>query len=113
VAAMPATSGVAYRFFYQPPASARRLLALDGVHAVAALPGVKSVLMHHNPGAELDAAHGTRTYLCAVVGHAADHAGVAAVHERMEKEVTAVYEHRCAQPPGGASAALRTTASRS
>jgi biotin carboxylase len=93
VAAMPPCSGVAYRFFYQPPASARRLLALDGVAAVAGLPGVESVTMHHNPGAELDAAQGTRTYLFAVVGHTADHGGVAAVHERMEREVTAVYEH--------------------
>jgi biotin carboxylase len=93
VADMPATSGVAYRFFYQPPATARRLLALDGLSAVAGLPGVESVTVHHNPGTELDAAHGTRTYLFAVVGHSADHAGVAAAHERIDEQVTAVYEH--------------------
>ena len=100
VDAMPSTEGVAYRFFYQPPASARRLLSLDGIPAVAALPGVESVTMHHNPGAELDSAHGTRTYLFAVVGHAPDHAAVAAMHERIEQEITAVYEHA---GPGGDS----------
>jgi biotin carboxylase len=92
VAPMPATSGVAYRFFYQPPASARRLLSLEGIQTVAGLPGVESVLMHHNPGAELDSAHGTRTYLFAVVGHTADHAGVAAIHKRMNQAVVAHYE---------------------
>jgi biotin carboxylase len=100
VASMPPTSGVAYRFFYQPPASARRLLSLEGIQAVAALPGVESVNMHHNPGAELDAGHGTRTYLFAVVGHAADHAGVAAVHQRIQEQVTVVYAHGS---PGWAS----------
>ncbi len=93
VSAMPATTGVAYRFFYQPPTSARRLISIEGIDALRRLPGVESVVIHHNPGAELDAAHGTRTYLFAVVGHAADHAGVAAMHERMGREIVAVYEH--------------------
>ncbi len=93
VPAMPATTGVAYRFFYQPPTSARRLISIEGIDALRRLPGVKSVVIHHNPGAELDAAHGTRTYLFAVVGHADDHAGVAAMHERMGREIVALYEH--------------------
>lgn len=93
VPAMPPTKGVAYRFFYQPPTSARRLTSIEGIDAVGRLPGVESVVVHHNPGAELDAAHGTRTYLFAVVGHVADHAGVAAMHERIGREIVAVYEH--------------------
>ncbi len=93
VPSMPATTGVAYRFFYQPPASARRLVSIEGIDAVGRLPGIESIVVHHNPGAELDASQGTRTYLFAVVGHAADHAGVAAMHERIGREIIAVYEH--------------------
>jgi biotin carboxylase len=101
VAAMPPTKGVAYRFFYQPPASARRLISIEGIDKVGRLPGIESVVVHHNPGAELDAAHGTRTYLFAVVGHCADHAGVAAMHERIEREIDAVYEHARGTPLEG------------
>jgi biotin carboxylase len=94
---MPEPNGVAYRFFYQPPPSARRLLTLSGLEQVSAHPGVDSVRVHHPPGTELDADHGTRTYLLAVVGHAADHAGVLEAYEHMARSVEAVYEHT----PGG------------
>lgn len=101
VPAMPPTNGVAYRFFYQPPPSARRLISIEGIDALGRLPGVESVVVHHNPGAELDAAHGTRTYLFAVVGHVADHAGVAAMHELIASKIVAVYEHGRATGLGG------------
>lgn len=90
--AMPRTDRVAYRFFYQPPASARRLLALDGVDLVAQRDGVADVYLHVAPGSQLDSSHGTRTYLFAVVGEAADHAGVLAMDEFLATEVKAVYE---------------------
>jgi biotin carboxylase len=91
---LPATSAVAYRFFYQPPASAARLTALEGLDRLRRLPGVDSVQVHHTPGTELDARHGTRTYLFAVVGSAADYSGVLAVEEFLRSEITATYEHR-------------------
>jgi len=90
---LPATSGVAYRFFFQPPSSARRLKAIDGLDRLKLLPGVESVLLHHPPGAEIDPRHGTRNYLFAVVGSAADYAGVLAVEEFLQTEITAVYDH--------------------
>lgn len=90
---LPATSGVAYRFFYQPPTSACRLVAVDGLERLKALPGVESVYLHHPPGTQIDSRHGTRTYLFAVVGLAADHAGVVAVDEFLRTGITAVYDH--------------------
>ena len=48
--------------------------------------------LHYPPGTEIDAAHGTRTYLFAVVGKAADHRGVAAVDEFLRTEIRALYE---------------------
>jgi biotin carboxylase len=90
---LPPTHAVGYRFFYQPPASACRLLSLDGVDRVKQLPGVESVRLHHLPGAEIDAGHGSRTYLFDVIGSAADHAGVLAVERFLRSSVAATYEH--------------------
>ncbi len=91
---LPETDGVGYRFFYQPPQSARRIVSIDGLDRLRLLPGVESVYLHHPPGTELDARHGTRTYLFAVVGKAADHRGVAAVDEFLRTEIRAVYDRR-------------------
>jgi biotin carboxylase len=90
---LPATSGIAYRFFYQPPSSARRLTAIDGLDELKAQPGVESIFMHYPPGTDIDAAHGTRTYVFAIVGSAADYAGVLAIDEFLRTGVTAVYDH--------------------
>jgi biotin carboxylase len=93
VSELPPSTGVAYRFFYQPPSSARRVTAIDGLDRLKQFPGVESVYLHHPPGAEIDARHGTRAYLFAVVGSTADYAGVLAVEEFMRTQIEAVYEH--------------------
>jgi biotin carboxylase len=90
---LPAASGVAYRFFYQPPVSASRLESIDGLERLKRLPGVESVYLHHTPGTEIDARHGTRSYLFAVVGSAADYRGVLEVEEFLRTEIRAVYDH--------------------
>jgi biotin carboxylase len=90
---LPEPTGVAYRFFYQPPDSARRLISIDGLEQLKALPGVESLFLHHPPGTVLDARHGTRSYLFAVVGSAADYAGVLAVDEFLHTGVTVEYDH--------------------
>jgi biotin carboxylase len=93
VSELPATIGVAYRFFYQPPSSARRLTAIDGLDELKALPGVESIFLHFPPGTEIDARHGTRTYVFAVVGSASDYAGVTAIDEFLRTGITAAYDH--------------------
>ena len=90
---LPATSGIAYRFFFQPPASARRLTAIDGLDRLKALPGVESIFLHYPPGTEIKASDGTRTYVFAVVGSAADYDGVLAIDEFLRTEISAVYDH--------------------
>jgi biotin carboxylase len=87
------TTGVGYRFFAQPPLSARRVLSVDGLERVKALPGVTSVYLHHPPGTELDGRDGTRAYVYAVVGKADDHPGMVAVERFLRDEVEVVYEH--------------------
>ena len=92
ISSLPSTTGVAYRFFYQPPVSARRLISIDGLERLKRLPGVESLFLHHPPGTEIDARHGTRTYLFAVVGSTDDYAGVLSVEEFLRREIIAHYE---------------------
>ena len=92
VSSLTATTGVAYRFFYQPPVSPRRLVSIDGLERLKRLPGVESLFLHHTPGTEIDARHGTRTYLFAVVGSTDDYAGVLSVEEFLRREIVAHYE---------------------
>ena len=92
ISSPPSTNGVAYRFFYQPPVSARRLVSIDGLERLKRLPGVESLFLHHPPGSEIDARHGTRTYVFAVVGSTDDYAGVLSVEEFLRREIVAHYE---------------------
>jgi biotin carboxylase len=89
---LPATRRVGYRFFYQPPASARRVGSIAGLDRLRDLPGVESVSLHYRPGSEIDARDGTRSYLFAVVGAAEDHRGVVAVADFMRAEIEAEYD---------------------
>lgn len=92
VGELPPTRGVAYRFFYQPPGSAQRLISIDGLEELKRMPGVDSLYLHHPPGTKIDARHGTRSYLFAVVGLAPDYAGVLAVERFLRTGVAAVYD---------------------
>jgi biotin carboxylase len=92
-AQLPATRGVAYRFFFQPPPSARRLVSIDGLEQLKRQPGVESVYLHYPPGSEIDARDGTRSYLFAVVGHATGYQGVQAIEAFMRSEIAVVYEN--------------------
>lgn len=90
---LPKTNGVAYRFFYQPPASASRLVSIDGLERLKRLPGVDSLYLHHPPGTEIDARHGTRSYLFAVVGFAENYEGVLDVDRFLRTEIAVEYAH--------------------
>jgi biotin carboxylase len=92
-APLPRTRGVGYRFFFQPPPSARRLVSIDGLEQLKDQPGVESVYLHYPPGSEIDARDGTRSYLFAVVGHATGYEGVQAIDAFMRSEIAAVYEN--------------------
>jgi biotin carboxylase len=84
-------ASVGYRFFYQPPMAARRVLSVDGLDRVAALPGVESVFLHRGPGREVDARQGTRAYIFSVVGSTADHDGVLATDRAIKETVDVAY----------------------
>jgi biotin carboxylase len=92
VADMPATDGIGYRFFYQPPSSATRVVSIDGLEELRAWPGVQSIRLHHPPGTPLDAAEGTRSYLFAVVGQASDLDGLLAADQFLRTGIDVTYE---------------------
>ena len=75
IAEVPATSAVGYRFFFQPPVSARRTIAVDGLDRLKLVPGVESITMRRPLGSGFDARDGTRSHVFAVVGWAEDYAG--------------------------------------
>ncbi|CRK56699.1 hypothetical protein [Alloactinosynnema sp. L-07] len=72
----PTWRGVTYQVFLTPPAAGGVLVEVSGVDAVRALPGVRKVDVHAQPGAVVDASVGTQAHLGLVYGAAADHAGV-------------------------------------
>jgi biotin carboxylase len=89
---VPVARQVGYRFFYQPPASARRLESIDGLERLKALPGVESVGLHYPPGTEIDAGHGTRTYVFSVVGRADAYAEMLDVDRFLRAEIAVRYQ---------------------
>jgi biotin carboxylase len=92
VGQMPPTEGVGYRFFYQPPSDARRVIRIDGLEELRLRPGVESVRLHRPPGTEIDPSEGTRSYLFAVVGKAQDVQALLATDEYLRTEIETEYE---------------------
>lgn len=82
---------VGYRFFYQPPAGARRLIGLEGLEELGRAPGVAALQVNRPVGAELDARLGTRNHLFSLWGSADDHDGVLAMASMMQATVRARY----------------------
>jgi biotin carboxylase len=93
IAGLPSTTAVGYRFFFQPPVSARRTIAVDGLDRLKLVPGVESITLRRPLGSGFDARDGTRAHVFAVVGWAADYAGMLAVDSFLRTEITATYEH--------------------
>jgi biotin carboxylase len=91
--ALPPTEGVAYYITLQPPTDARRILAIDGVDEVRALPGVERMTLKQQLGAELDPANGTTNMILSVLGLAPDHRGFRVMSERVSHDVQVEYEY--------------------
>ena len=81
-----------YRLFLQPPAIVGTVRAIDGVNVLADRPGVESVTIHRGPGTRIDWREGTRTFVLAVVGVAADHAQVRETWRVLTEEVSVLYD---------------------
>ena len=59
---------VGWRFLFQPPVSAKRVVSIDGLDRLAALPGVNDIFVNRSPGDPIDWREGTRHYIYSVYG---------------------------------------------
>lgn len=84
---------IGFRLFLQPPSSARRVRAIEGLDAVRALPGVTSVGVHLVPGDAVDPRQGSRAFVLAVVGAARHHDEVVAVDRQLYDVARVTYDH--------------------
>ena len=86
------TPQVGYVTVGQPPIGARRVVSVTGLDKIAAYPGVDSVSLNRQPGAEVDWRLGSHEYVYAVLGRAPDHDAVHAMQDFVDQEVKVVYE---------------------
>jgi len=68
--------GVTFQLFMTPPMHTRRLVALDGMQELAALPGIRHVEVRGRPGQALDWRQGTESHLGVVYGSASNHSAL-------------------------------------
>jgi biotin carboxylase len=85
-------SRVAWRFLFQPPTSAHRVVAIDGLDRLAELPGVNEIYVNRSPGDPVDWREGTRHYVYSVFGASADYDGLLEINRFLHEEVSIVYE---------------------
>ena len=82
---------VGYRLFLQPPPIRATVEDVGGISALADRPGVQTVTVHRGPGWTVDWRDGTRAFVLAVVGVAADHDEVLEVWRALGEEITVTY----------------------
>jgi biotin carboxylase len=85
------TEGVGYVIVEQPPLSARRVEAVEGLDRLAEYPGVSSVFLSRQPGDAVDWRKGSHEYVWSVLGNAPDHKGVLALQQFIAEEVNVTY----------------------
>ena len=76
----------------RPRPEARRVVSIEGLDRLAALPGVNSVFVNRGPGDAIDWRDGTRHYVYSVFGVSADYDGVLEIDRFLHEEVSIVYE---------------------
>jgi biotin carboxylase len=85
------TEVVGYSLIPQPPTWARRVEKVEGLDRLADYPGVLSIFLNRQPGDDVDWRKGNNEHVFLVLGAAPDHAGVVAVQQFIDEEVTVTY----------------------
>ena len=86
--AMATCDAVGFWLMLHAPAGARRLDAVDGADAAAAVPGVTDLRVNRLPGASLDWREGTDGKIVTIEGTAPDHTGLEATVGRIRAAIT-------------------------
>jgi len=85
-------SKVGWRFLFQAPPSARRVVTIHGLDRLAALTGVNSIFVNRGPGDAVDPWAGTRHYIYSVYGVSPDYEGLLEVDRFLHEDVVIDYE---------------------
>src|SRR5262249_61084880 len=79
--------GVAYLFYVQAPAGARRVEAIDGLDMLHSWPGVEEVRLNHPPGSVVDWHAGNHDYVFSVLGTTSSHDALIETSRNLEEKV--------------------------
>jgi biotin carboxylase len=83
---------VAYQLFVQPPRLAHRLIRMDGLEQVTALPGVAQISINRRAGDETDWHQGSQGYVLSVRGLVSDHEALSTLRSRVLEKLVLEYE---------------------
>jgi biotin carboxylase len=83
---------VGWRFMFQLPMSARRVVSIEGLDRLAERPGVNTVFLNRAPGDPVDWREGTGHYVYEATGVSADYDGLLEMNRFLHEEVSIVYE---------------------
>ena len=82
---------VGWLFEFQPPASARRVLSIEGLDRLAGLAGVNAVFVNRSPGDPIDWREGGAHFIYSVSGVSADYDELLEINRFLHEEVSIVY----------------------
>jgi biotin carboxylase len=85
-------AGVGFWLMFQPPMSARQVVAIDGLDEVRSVGGVDSAVVNRAPGTEVDWQEGTDSNVVTVRGRVGDHDALAETIESIQRMVTIRYD---------------------
>lgn len=94
-----ATTRVGYHLVVPPPIDAQRVRAVQGLDAVAGLPGVEEVYLNRGPGDAVDWRRGFGEFVFHVAGSCPDHAALSAIADEIEQTVVVTYDRSGERAP--------------
>jgi biotin carboxylase len=84
---------VAYRYYCEPPMSAEKVLAVNGLEELRDLSGVLQIDVHKEDGDPVDWRNGSLDKVFQVTGAVADHAELAEHYRACTEDVVVTYQH--------------------
>jgi biotin carboxylase len=88
---------IAYRYYYEPPMSATKVLGISGLSVLGDLPGVRQIDVHKEVGDSLDWRKGSLDKIFQVTGTVTSYDELAAHHAALVSDAYVEYEHDLSQ----------------
>jgi biotin carboxylase len=88
-----ACNQIGYRYYCEPPMSARKLISIAGLEGLRGLPGVVQVDIHKGPGDPVDWHNGSLDKIFQVTGAVKDYGELIEHYRACTEDVVVTYEH--------------------